>query len=86
MKPDKKRQKRAAQRRVILVGGAYARNDHDVIAAGHLRFMQTVCLPDSAPYAVSHNGLADLGADRNTEPVAFQPVFPTIDSEAGIHR
>ena len=52
---------------VRRLGGAHARDDNDVVPRGHLFAVQAINLPQAAAYAVAHDGMAELGADRHAE-------------------
>ena len=60
-----------------------AGDDDDVVALLHLPLAQAEDLADAAADAVAHDGVAELGADRDAEAVVSEPVFPVIHHKAG---
>lgn len=57
------------------MGGPCAGDDDAVVALLHLPLAQAEDLADAAADAVAHDGVAELGADRDAEAVVSEPVF-----------
>ena len=71
---------------VRRLGGAHARDDNDVVPRGHLFAVQAINLPQAAAYAVAHDGMAELGADRHAETRLAAPVFLTVHHQTWTDR
>ena len=58
-------------------------DNDDVVALLHLPLAETEDLADAAADTVAHDGMAELGANRDAEAIVPQSIFPVIDHKAG---
>ena len=68
----------------LLIGGADGSGSahHDDVPAGlELLFMEAVNGAELAAQAVADHGVAQLGADRQTDSVFLRAIFPAVEDE-----
>ena len=65
------------------MGGPCAGDADAVVDMLHLPLAQAENFADTAADAVAHDGVAELGADRDAAAVVSEPVFPVIHHKAG---
>ena len=75
--------KRALELPVVRVGGPCAGDDDAVVACFIFPWLRRKIFADAAADAVAHDGVAELGADRDAETVVSEPIFAVIHHKAG---